>query len=269
MKMSVYSYDNYKKFFNDWVECQPRQGHGEYRRVALALGVSTTMISQIFKGDKQLSMESACELCEYLNLEEEEGDFLLLLVEFERAGSMKLSKQLKRQIQALQAKNLTLENRIRSDLELSDESKAQFYSSWCYTGVGLLIDLPEFNDAKTIAQRLELPVLFVQKILDFLIENNLCVLENGNLKMGPAKTHVGSSSNLVNQHHRNWRQLAVNKMIVSENKNLFFTGPMALSQDVANQIRKDLPNFIEEVLRKVHPSPSEVVRCLNIDWFEY
>lgn len=39
---SIYQFDNYKKFFNSWIENQPKKGHGEYRRLALHLNVSTT-----------------------------------------------------------------------------------------------------------------------------------------------------------------------------------------------------------------------------------
>lgn len=38
----VYDYSDYKIFFNDWVEAQARGGHGEYRRLAQHLNVSST-----------------------------------------------------------------------------------------------------------------------------------------------------------------------------------------------------------------------------------
>lgn len=65
---SIFTFDDYKKYFNEWVHNQPKHGHGEYRRLSISLGVSTTLISQIFKGDKQISLEMANELCEYLEL---------------------------------------------------------------------------------------------------------------------------------------------------------------------------------------------------------
>lgn len=54
-----------------------------------------------------------------------------------------------------------------------------------------------------------------------------------------------------------------------DNKNLFFTMPMSLSEEVADKVREDLPAYIEKIAKWVGPSPSQVVRCLNIDWFEY
>ena len=58
-------------------------------------------------------------------------------------------------------------------------------------------------------------------------------------------------------------------MIDVDDKNLFFTAPMSLSHETVELIRQKIPAFIEEIIKLVRPSPSEVVHCLNIDWFEY
>lgn len=266
---SIYDFNDYKAYFNAWVENQPKAGHGEYRRLAISLNVSTTMISQVFKGDKHLSLELASEICDYLRFNDEEADYFLLLVEYQRAGSQKLHKRLKRQVLLRQEKARKLENRVKAAKEMSDEVKNIFYSSWMYSGVRLLTGLEEMNNAAIIAERLSLPRNQVQKILDFLITNHLVLAEKTQLKMGPARTHIGSSSLLVNKHHQNWRLQGFSKMISPDEKNFFYTGPMSLSEEVAGKIRQELPSFIEKINAQIIPSPSEVVRCLNIDWFEY
>ncbi len=269
MKKSLYEYTDYKKFLNAWVESQPKQGHGEYRRIAMTLNISTTMISQVFKSTKHLSLEMACELCDYLSLEEDEIEYFLLLVDFQKSGSHKLSNRLMKQIKKRQERALKLENRIKKDLELSEEDKAVFYSSWIYTGISLMTDVEAYNNIAAISQRLNLPKNLIQKVVSFLLDKGLCVEKSGKLKMGPTNTHVGSSSLLTSKHHQNWRLLGFNKMIFEDEKHLFFTGPMVMSQVVADEIRARLPELVQEILKEVHPSKSEVVRCLNIDWFEY
>lgn len=268
MSVSIYHFQSYKDFYNSWVENQPRQGFGEYRRLAKELNISTTMVSQVFKGDKHLSLELASELCEYLRLDDGETDYFILLVELERAGSHKLRKLLLRQVKDRQEKSRKLENRVKTK-ELSAEAKMTFYSSWMYSGVRLLADTGGFNDAEVISSRLNLPRNHVQKILDFLIENNLLVEEKGKLKMGSARTHVGSSSPMVTRHHQNWRIHAMSKIQQNSEDDFFYTGPMVLSEEVALWIRQELPSFVEKLNARLIPSPSEVVRCLNIDWFEY
>lgn len=267
--MSVYQFDDYKDFFNHWVAALPKGGHGEYRRVSLALNVSTTMISQVFKGDKELSLELACDLCEYLNLSEDEVDYFLLMVEFRRAGSIKLQKRLQRQIKDRREKAQKLENRIKKEAEMTEAQRAVFYSSWIYSGVRILASCDNFNDAAVISQRLSLPRNQVQKVLDFLLLHGLLVQKKGELQLGPTKTFIGASNLLTVKHHQNWRLQGFNRMVQDESKSLFYTGPMSLSYEVAEIIRQELSNLLDKVYKVVPPSASETTRCLNIDWFEF
>ena len=57
-------------------------------------------------------------------------------------------------------------------------------------------------------------------------------------------------------------------MIADDSKNVFYTGPGALSHEAAAQMQKMILNFIQEYHKVSGPSESETVRCLNIDWFE-
>ncbi|MBX3040110.1 MAG: TIGR02147 family protein [Bdellovibrionaceae bacterium] len=265
---SIYQFTDYKAYVNEWVSAQPKQGFGEYRRMATSLQISTTMVSQVFKSDKHLSLELASDLCDYLRMDEDETEYFLLLVDHARAGSHKLQKRFERQIKARQEKAKKLENRVKAT-ELGIEEKSVFYSSWIYQGVRMLTDLQEYDDADAIAKRLNLPKNQIQKVLDFLIQNQLVMKERNSLKLGNARTHVGSSSPLVSRHHQNWRLQGLTKMVQADEDQFFYTAPMTLSSEVANWIRQELPSIVERINAKVIPSPSETVRCLNIDWFEY
>jgi len=266
---TIYNYNDYKEFLNDWVQNRPRAGHGEYRRMALHLGISTTMISQVFKAEKHLSLEMACELGEYLELSEEESEYFLLLVEYNRAGSHKLSKTLLNQIKKRQERARKLENRIKKDIVLDQETKAIYYSSWMYGGVRMLAALKEYNTAEEIAERLKVPRKMVQQILEFMVAHSMINIKNGKLEVGPTKTHLPSTDPLVSRHHQNWRLQGFQKMQMQNEDDFFLTAPIALSKEVADKIRQELPDFITKIQNMVTPSKSEVIRCLNIDWFEY
>lgn len=268
MSISIYHFKDYKDFYNAWVENQPRQGFGEYRRLAQSLNISTTMVSQVFKGDKHLSLELASDLCDYLSLDEDETDYFLLLVDYSRAGSHKLKNRFLRQIKARQEKSKKLETRVKAN-ELNDEARMIFYSSWVYQGVRMLADTGSFNDAESLSTRLNLPRNHVQKVLDFLIAHNLLVEEKNKLKLGPSRTYLPTSSPLVSRHLQNWHIQATSKMHQVRDEDFFYSGPMALSKEVADWVRQELPSFVQGITAKVIPSKSEVVRCLNIDWFEY
>jgi len=266
--ISVYDFQDYRVFLNTWIDSQAKT-RGLKGRLAEAMGISSTMMSLIFKGDKNLSLEQAAEASELLGLNERETEYFFLMVELGRAGTHKLQTKLRRQIREAQNEARKLSKRLKKDIDLSDEVKAIFYSSWIYSGIRNLVAVEGFNDSASLAKRLNLPQHIVANALDFLIENNLAKRENGKITYGPARTLVPSDSPFVKKHHQNWRLRGFSMMDQVNEDNLFYTSPMSLSVEAADQIRRMLPKLIEEVGRIVGPSPSEKVYCLNLDWFEY
>ena len=87
--------------------------------------------------------------------------------------------------------------------------------------------------------------------------------------MGTKSIHIDKDSPFVNQHHSNWRQQSMLGMDHRRERDLFFTCPMSLSEEAYEGVYELIPNFIQQVMDIVGPSPSERVACLNIDLFDY
>jgi uncharacterized protein (TIGR02147 family) len=267
MLVSVFDFQDYREFLNAWIESQGARGIKG--RLAQAANVSSTLISLVLKGDKHLTLEQAVEIGEFLGMSEQETDYFFLLVELGRAGTVKLRQKLKKKIREQQEESKKLAKRLRKDAELSEEQKATFYSSWLYSGTRILSALETHHDISSIAARLEVPPAVISRVLTFLVEAGLCKFEDGKLTYGPSYTHVAADSPYVIKHHQNWRVQGFRKMDLNDDRNLFYTCPMALSPEAAAQIRALLPKVIDEVLAIFKPSPSEEVYCFNIDWFSW
>lgn len=270
IKVNIHTYTDYKRFVNDWVESRPGKGRGEYRAFSQYLKVSSTLISQIFKGDKELTVEQACELATYLNLEESETQYLILLVEWQRAGTTKLKQKFKQMIQEMQNKAQKARSVLKSDATLSPQTLATFYSHWLYSGIRHLADIG-LSTIDELAERLKIDRMQVSKVVDFLIKEGLCVVgADGKLTIGPTKIFVDSSNApLVSQNHKNWRLRAMDKMVMAEETQFFYTGIISLSANDAAKVRHEIVGLLKSLQNTVEKSPSEVVRCLNIDWFDY
>lgn len=267
--MKIFDFKNYKKYLSHYIENQPKGGRGQIKKMADHLNSSTTLVSQVLRGDKNFSLETAAELTDYLGLNEKESQYFINLVEIERAGSFKLKRLLAKKLEKEQLEELQLKNRLPSDRQFNNDEKMQFYSSWIYSGIRILSALPEAKNAKAISSALNLPLTQTNEAIKFLLNTGLCVEKSGRLTYGPQRTHIGHDSPFVNKHHQNWRIKAFHAMEKKTDKNLHFTQPMAMSVEAAEKIRVLLPEFIESILNISTPSESEVVRCLNIDWFDY
>lgn len=265
----IYEFTSYRSYLDEWIRSQGPAGHGLKGQVAKALGVSSSLVSQVLKGDKTLTPDQTSSLCDFLGLAEVEADYLHLLVELDRAATPRFKEKLSKKIQALRDNSKKLGLRIPKQKELADEQKAIFYSSWLYSGIRNLSALPEMESASRIAEHLHLDASVANRIVRFLIENGLCKEENGKLTYGPASTQVYRDSPFVNKHHQNWRFQAIQQMELRRDDDLFFTSPMSMSREAAGEIRKLLTEFIQSAIKTAGPSDSEIVACLNLDWFRY
>jgi uncharacterized protein (TIGR02147 family) len=265
--MAAFDYHSYKRCVNDWIESQPRGGHGQLRKLALHLGVNSVVMSQVFRGDRDLSLEQALGTAVFMGLTDLERDYFLLLVQKDRAGTIDLKEVFEQQLAQIRISAQALKNRIKHQ-KFTDEDRATFYSQWYYSAIRLGVSIPQLRSVSALAERLKLDRSLIAKTIEFLLKHRLIVETDGVLDMGPKVTHIGHDSPFVNRHHTNWRLQGLQAMERADDVDMFYTGPMALSEDAALSIKKMILEFIEKSTKQASKSDSEVLRCLNIDWFE-
>lgn len=265
----IFEFTSYRKYLEDWIGAQESLRYGLKGQIAKALRISSSLVSQILKGEKNFTPEQASDLADFIGLIEIEADYLSLLVEFERAGSPRYREKLKRKIESLQKKSKQIGNRVPRHQEMTDEQKAIYYSSWLYTGIRNLTALSEFDQLGAIAKHFQLEPAVVNRVLQFLLAHGLCKEQNGKITYGPASIHIDKDSPYVNKHHQNWRFQSIHHMEKRREDDLFFTSPMSLSREAYEEVQKVLLATIQNVMKVSGPSPSEMVACMNIDFFEY
>lgn len=266
--MDVFEFENYRTFVKKRLENAPKGGHGQALKIAKAIGISTTLMSQILNGQREMTPEQGSLLCEYFGLGVTETEYFLLLVQRERAGNQSLKKILDRQIDRIRESAKKVSSRLNVTKVISDEDKAVFYSEWYYSAVRQLTAIPGFENAESISDHLKIPAKIVNETLNFLIQTGLCIEENGRIRIGPSKTHIDSDSPFVKMHHTNWRYKALEFIKYSYPEKLHYSSPLTLSKKDCEKVRMRLLSAIEDVGKIVDPSPSEDLMCLNVDWFK-
>jgi uncharacterized protein (TIGR02147 family) len=260
---SLFNMTDFRTYVQSWVKSQ---GRGEFRKIAMALGIHTTLVSQIFSGKKCLTEEQATMLCDYMGLNALETDYFLKLVQLERAGSEPLRILFRRHLKLLQVQSSEVKSRVPEAEVLSEQDRAVFYSSWQYSVVRLLTSIPEFRTKEKIAARLGLSISRVQEILDFLTSRHLCKESRGQYQRTEKNTHIEASSALAIRHHQNWRAKSLELQEQMTKEDLAFTAPISISKEDTEKVRKILLNTISDIAKIVEASPAEEVVYLGIDW---
>lgn len=262
--MDVFKFNCYKKFVNKHIQSLPQNGRGEYGRIANSLNISSVMVSQVFKGDKELSNENAFLLTEYLGLKKLESQYFLLLVQFARAGHFKLKEHIQEELEAVKKHASDLSKNVSHQAILTEEQKNKFYSDWSYSAVRLIQDIKPFQKEELV-KILRIELSEVEKIISFLIETGLLKKSKGNLQLGPTSTHLSKDSNQIKMHHSNWRINSLNTINQMDSSEIMYTAPMAVSKKTYENLHKNIFKLINQLVDEAQESEAEGLYYLNID----
>lgn len=263
----IFLYTDYKKWVNETIQSMPKGGRGQYMRIVEHLSTSSAIVTQIFKGDRELTPEQAVLLSDFFGLSVFERQYFLLLVNYSRAGSHRYKKILEDEIKDLQLKAKEIKNRVPQNQELTEEAKAILYSNWYYLAIWSLTAIPGFNNIEVIIDRLKISRAKAHQALEFLKKHALVKEVDGQLVIGPTLIHLESASPNIPRHHQNWRTRAFFKYEELGKDDVVYTAPITLSKKDAHEIREKILKFISETLQVVKDSPSEELFCMCIDWF--
>lgn len=266
--MTAFEFENYKDFFRAWLKAQPKKGHGQLLKIASFLGVHTTLLTHIFRGDSDPTVEQSLKLCSYMGLSETEKDYFVAMVQRERAANEETKKYFEAQRLKILKNATTIKNQIKTNFQFDELSQGKFFSEWTFAAVHLLLALPSMRNASTLAEHLNLPLPRVNEIIRFLLETGLAEKKNGELIIGPTQTFADRNSPFFKLHLKNWRQKAVEQIHSLAPEETCFTHVGALSEKDFKKIQLKIVEWIKEFREISDPSPSETIACLNIDCFK-
>jgi uncharacterized protein (TIGR02147 family) len=269
MAKSLFTYESYKTYLRDSIKMAPRGGHGYRQKLAEAMEIQPTYLSQVLKGNRDLSLDQGILLSEFLLLSKDESEYLLLLINHERAGSAKSERFFERLLENRRERFSRVKNRVKISGELTDEDKATYYSDVLYGAVHMAVTIPTLRSIQALATQLKATPERVRDVANFLIEKNLVEQRGGLFYPGTTLLFVDKSSPHVVSHHRNWRLKALEKAASRAPTDYHVSLGITLSEKDANFIRQKLAQMIEEIAQQVKESPEEKLMGFCLDFFDY
>jgi uncharacterized protein (TIGR02147 family) len=262
---------DYRTLIQEGLKRRGASGRGQTDRLAKALGVSASQVSQVFSGARVLTLEQACNLAQFLELTKLETEYFLGLVQLERTSSAPLKEVFKAQLERTASLLDAQEESERLDAPgfvLDEADRGVFYSQWYYSAIRLLTAVPGMDTAEKISRRLGLPLKKTQEVLDFLLKTRLCVKKEGKIALGPSRTYAQRGSPFHGRHHLNWRVKAMEYLPREQPDGMSYTAAVSLSAEDAQKIRQILVEATDKAEALIEASPAKTLYCLTLDWFE-
>lgn len=266
--LNIFTYENYKAFLLDVISSYPKGGRGLRAKLAQAMNCQVAYVSHVFKGNYHLSLEQAEAASRFFALNKEEGEYFLLLVSQQRAGSRELRSFFDRALKDKRDQISLLKSRVKISERIGAEEQSTYYSHWYYAAIHMLITIPEFQTAEKISKRLKLSQKKVNEVLGFLVGCNLLRKEGLSYRPGSSLLHLEKDSPLIARHHSNWRMSAITSLSEEKENDLHYSGVVTCSEKDRDLVREKIAKCLEDCISVIKASPEEKLMGICLDWFE-
>lgn len=264
---SIFDFKDYKKFLHAYEESRKSFERGFRSKLAEHLGCQNGYVTQVLSGEAHFSLEQGMRLANFLGLNANDRKYLLLLIEYARAGTKELRDYFLGEITGYREKFMNIKERVGKSRTLSETEQSVYYSSWHYLAIHMLVTLPGYDDPKSIAEALRLPDATVSQALIFLTQTGILREEQGKIKAGLTQIHLNRESPLIRQHHTNFRIAAIQSLTTERKSDVHYSTVSTLSKEDAEKLRAEMVKFVEKYLETIAPSKEETMFGFNLDFY--
>ncbi len=263
--MAIWEFEFYREYLHE-----KAGGEGERtglrKKLAEAIPVHTTFVSQVFKGKAEFSLEQGEAINRFLGHTEDEGEYFILLLLKDRAGSDALKNRFKRKIKLMRDERLNIKKRLDA-AEISEKDRDRYYSSYLYSAIHVLTAVERYNRVESLAEALRISIAEVKALVEFMVRVGVLQEKGGNLSPTSKHVHLGSESELVLRHHSNWRFHTISNLQVLDREALHYSACLSLSQDDAFKVKDSILQNLKSNVAVISKSRDEVSYVMAFDFY--
>ncbi len=269
--LSIFDFQNYKKFLIKFIESQADEGRGFRTKMADKINCQKSFITKVLNPNSKLdlSSEQAEILCSLMQFSQEEKKYFILLLQYNRASTSTLKQHWLDQMKEVLNRRLLIKEEQQSHRVISPEDHFRYYSSWHYSAIRIALSIPNLNTQEALANYFKLDFNFVGEILLFLINRGLIEIKGKHYFISKqSQIMLPSEHPLTNKHHLNWRQKVIELLDKQSPQDLHYSYLVSISEDDSLKIRSFLVEAIKEIIQRAELSPAESLYSISLDFIK-
>lgn len=265
---NVFEYTDYKAYLRALIKKSEVRGFSS--RLAEAAGCQKSYLSSSLSGKSHLLPDQIYGIADALKLSEDERDYLILILDFQRANVPAYKKFVLRKIQDRQSSWKDLKNRLKQPALVPPASESllqNYYSNYLYAALHIAVSIPALQDLKALVKYFGLPEVLVISHLRQLLVMNLVRNEGAHWIWNSGDLHLPKDSPWIQAHHSGWRMQALNDLTLRNPDSLHYSIVQTLSHKDIEKLRFEMVKWIQEFRKVSGPSAPEDLMCFNLDFF--
>jgi hypothetical protein len=265
---SLYTYSDYIDFLNALVKANKEQ-RGFQTQLCQKLGCQPATFSRALNNTLELTRDQVANLCQVLMLSDLEVEYLLGIYDLKLSSSPYLRQRSQEKVKKLKANATKISAQLKEVSEPLDLMVAfEYYSSWSYSAVHMLLMIPEYRSFEKIKNRLKIEEEELLVILNKLVEWGLAKKTKSGFEASEKSLHLDKNHPVSNQDHINWRIKAIDDIQKKKESSLHYSAVFSMSRGDFEVLKKTLVDDIKKHRKLITASASEELCVCNIDFFQ-
>lgn len=276
--MNIYSSVKYREIIGEiMTEKKFLDKRFTFQAMANYLRIQKPYLSKVMNGGADFNTDQLFMSCKYLELAEEEINYLILLLEHERCTYPERKKQLLGKIHKIQdskrdSKTVLLKNIKEMDATTLDGSiQSEYYLDPINLIVHYFLNIPRFvRNTDLIAEELFITKDHLNDIFKKLVEMNLIEIKNGKISVLIKELFLPRGTRLVAPHQQLIKQYGIqrlNRMGNEYKKNLCLT--FSSNEEVRKKIEIEFNKFLNITESLVRSGEAKDCYQLNFELFPW
>ncbi len=266
MRPNPYSFDNYREVLKKFLNADEKM-RGMQARLSECLRCQSPFISHVLAGRNDFSLEQAEAAARFFSFSDDETEYFLELLSFNRAATVDLKTHFRKKLDRLRKEHFELQKRVKLDQKISFEEQARYYQSWEVAAIHIAVTIPQLQYPHKISEKLGIKETKVTKILQFLESKNFVKKSGTRYLPQNYQLHLGKSSPFLYQHHRNWRLASIDYLDTSYPNDVRYSGTFSCSKKDLPWFQEELTLLIQKFLERAKVSSEEHLCGLCLDFF--
>ena len=271
--MNVFSYRSYQAVLEEAVK-EKRLADGEFnfQKLADITGIQKSYLSKVRNKKAHLSADQAFGLAEQFGLSEEETEYFILLVEYERTAIDSRRRYLLKQIDRVYQEHRKSDRHVQVKTRIGEqEATLQYYSVPWVQIVHLGLTIERFRRSpQDLATALGVPRQTVADAIEILIRMGLAERKGKSIVSAEDPIHLSKDSPVYPVWRNQLKLLSLNRLsLTPDGLDYSFGVTFSATETVREQIQQRFFQFLKAIEREVKGAASQEVYQLNFDLFSW
>ena len=262
-----YTYKSYREFISARLETDDF-GRGSRKKLAEFLGVQKSFVSLVLSGKFDFTPEHVFKLSNFLRLDEEDRDCLLLMINRDRAGSNELKNFYADQIKKIRTERETVSSQVRAESSLSESEYSLYASKWFYIAIHMCLRNPHLREINKIAKYLRLSFEEVSKALKVLERLGFAENIKGEWHSKVARYNANKESPGLRTMHTNCRHLAIQSLDSPDQKDMHYSLVLSIDKNAVEIFRKKILELVKSFEPVIEKAADDQVVAFSLDLFK-